>query len=192
MRWLINGGDQEQRADAPGRAHVPQARADRAGRRRRLGTIPGRFCYEKELSFQVSCSYGQGVTTRSMRKGAGLSRGLRALDGAAQLRGGAGYDGGADGWMLHRSSLTALICPMQRRRTSSVAKGGSSLGILLKYPGVAEQSHESLRTSTVRSSCGFTDEAGRAGRFGRCGIHRLGQLCYRRCSFQHSRRRRRF
>ena len=31
-----------------------------------------------------------------------------------------------------------------------MAKGGSSLGIMLKYPGVAEQSHESLRISTVR------------------------------------------
>ena len=36
--------------------------------------------YEKELSFQVSCSTAPGATIRAMRRGQRLSSALRALD----------------------------------------------------------------------------------------------------------------
>jgi len=51
--------------------------------------------YEKELTFQVSCSYGPGRYDPSYEeKGTGLPVRLRALDRAAQFRGGAGHVGG--------------------------------------------------------------------------------------------------
>ncbi|MEZ5440782.1 MAG: zinc-binding alcohol dehydrogenase [Lysobacterales bacterium] len=64
--------------------------------------------YEKELSFQVSCSYGPGSLRPGLRGGrSGLSGGLRALDRAAQFRGCARSDGGwAD--RLHDAGVASL------------------------------------------------------------------------------------
>ena len=106
--------------------------------------------YEKELSFQVSCSYGPGRYDPLYEEG------------------GQDYPVGFVRWTEQRNFEAVLdmmvegcldVAPLISHRFDLahaeeayqlVAKGGSSLGILLKYPGVAEQSHESLRTSTVR------------------------------------------
>ena len=73
---------------------VPQARPHRPGRRHRAELSRADF-YKKELTFQVSCSYGPGRYDPGYEeKGHRLSRRLRALDRAAQLRGRARDDGG--------------------------------------------------------------------------------------------------
>jgi threonine dehydrogenase-like Zn-dependent dehydrogenase len=68
--------------------------------------------YEKELTFQVSCSYGPGrYDPRYEAQGlrAGLPHRLRALDRAAQLRGGAGH---ASRWAPgRRAPGVASLCP---------------------------------------------------------------------------------
>ena len=50
--------------------------------------------YEKELSFQVSCSYGTGALRSALREeGAGLPDRVCSLDGATELRGSSPIDG---------------------------------------------------------------------------------------------------
>ena len=116
--------------------------------------------YEKELSFQVSCSYGPGRYDPHYEDGGqdypvGFVRWTEQRNFEAVLD------------MMAESSLDVAPLISHRFDLSHaeeayqlVAKGGSSLGILLKYPGVAEQSHESLRTSMVR----LTGELPRAAR----------------------------
>jgi len=116
--------------------------------------------YEKELSFQVSCSYGPGRYDPQYEEG------------------GQDYPVGFVRWTEQRNFEAVLdmmaegrldVAPLISHRFDFahaegayqlVAKGNSSLGILLKYPKVAEHSHESLRTSTVR----LTGDSPRAAR----------------------------
>ncbi len=106
--------------------------------------------YEKELSFQVSCSYGPGRYDPQYEEG-GQDYPVGFVRWTEQRNFEAVLDMMAEGRLdvapliSHRFDLTDAEGAYQL-----VAKGGSSLGILLKYPGVAEQSHESLLTSTVR------------------------------------------
>jgi predicted dehydrogenase/threonine dehydrogenase-like Zn-dependent dehydrogenase len=106
--------------------------------------------YEKELSFQVSCSYGPGRYDLQYEEG-GQDYPVGFVRWTEQRNFEAVLDMMADGRLdvapliSHRFDLSHAEEAYQL-----VAKGGSSLGILLKYPGVVEQSHESLRTSTVR------------------------------------------
>lgn len=116
--------------------------------------------YEKELSFQVSCSYGPGRYDPLYEEG-GQDYPVGFVRWTEQRNFEAVLDMMADGRLdvapliSHRFDLANAEEAYQL-----VAKGGSSLGILLKYPGVAEQSHESLRTSTVR----LTGDSPRAAR----------------------------
>lgn len=106
--------------------------------------------YEKELSFQVSCSYGPGRYDPLYEEG-GQDYPVGFVRWTEQRNFEAVLDMMAEGSLdvapliSHRFDLAHAEEAYQL-----VAKGGSSLGILLKYPGVAEQSDESLRTSTVR------------------------------------------
>jgi predicted dehydrogenase/threonine dehydrogenase-like Zn-dependent dehydrogenase len=106
--------------------------------------------YEKELSFQVSCSYGPGRYDPQYEEG-GQDYPVGFVRWTEQRNFEAVLDMIAEGSLdvapliSHRFDLAHAEEAYQL-----VAKGGSSLGILLKYPGVAEQSLESLRTSTVR------------------------------------------
>jgi predicted dehydrogenase/threonine dehydrogenase-like Zn-dependent dehydrogenase len=106
--------------------------------------------YEKELSLQVSCSYGPGRYDPQYEEG-GQDYPVGFVRWTEQRNFEAVLDMMADGRLdvapliSHRFDLAHAEEAYQL-----VAKGGSSLGILLKYPGVAEQSHEFLRTSTVR------------------------------------------
>ena len=116
--------------------------------------------YEKELSFQVSCSYGPGRYDPLYEEG-GQDYPVGFVRWTEQRNFEAVLDMMAEGSLdvapliSHRFDLAHAEEAYQL-----VAKGGSSLGILLKYPGVAEQSHESLRTSTVR----LTGDSPRAAR----------------------------
>ena len=106
--------------------------------------------YEKELSFQVSCSYGPGRYDPLYEEG-GQDYPLGFVRWTEQRNFEAVLDMMAAGSLdvaqliSHRFDLSRADEAYQL-----VAKGSSSLGILLKYPGVAEQSNESLRKSTVR------------------------------------------
>ena len=106
--------------------------------------------YEKELSFQVSCSYGPGRYDPLYEEGGhdypvGFVRWTEQRNFEAVLDMMAVGSLDVAPLISHRFELSHAAEAYQL-----VAKGGSSLGILLKYPAVAEQSHESLRTSTVR------------------------------------------
>ena len=106
--------------------------------------------YEKELSFQVSCSYGPGRYDPLYEEG-GQDYPMGFVRWTEQRNFEAVLDMMADGRLdvspliSHRFDLAQAEDAYQL-----VAQGGSSLGILLTYPRVVEQSSESLRTSTVR------------------------------------------
>ena len=113
--------------------------------------------YEKELSFQVSCSYGPGRYDPQYEEG-GQDYPVGFVRWTEQRNFEAVLDMMAEG----RLDVTPLISHRidlvhAEEAYQLVAKGGSSLGILLKYPAAAEQSQELLRTSTVR----LTDESPR-------------------------------
>jgi predicted dehydrogenase len=106
--------------------------------------------YEKELSFQVSCSYGPGRYDPLYEEGGkdypvGFVRWTeqRNFEAVLDMMAEGSLDVGS--LISHRFDLSHAEEAYQL-----VAKGGSSLGILLKYPGMEEQSQEALRTSTVR------------------------------------------
>ncbi len=116
--------------------------------------------YEKELSLQVSCSYGPGRYDPLYEEGGqdypvGFVRWTEQRNFEAVLDMMAAGSLDVAPLISHRFDLSHAEEAYQ-----VVAKGGSSLGILLKYPGVAEQSLESLRTSTVR----LTGDSPRAAR----------------------------
>ena len=106
--------------------------------------------YEKELSFQVSCSYGPGRYDPQYEEG-GQDYPVGFVRWTVQRNFEAVLDMMAEGRLDMRSLISHRYDLSQAEAAYQlVAKGGGSLGILLKYPGVSEQSHESLRTSTVR------------------------------------------
>jgi predicted dehydrogenase/threonine dehydrogenase-like Zn-dependent dehydrogenase len=106
--------------------------------------------YEKEISFQVSCSYGPGRYDPQYEEG-GQDYPVGFVRWTEQRNFEAVLDMMAEGSLdvapliSHRFDLSHAEEAYQL-----VATGGSSLGILLKYPGVAENFHEALRSSTVR------------------------------------------
>ena len=128
----------------------PRPRAtSRCTRRRRCAASAGRIVlvgvtglelsradfYEKELTFQVSCSYGPGRYDPALRgRRAGLPDRLRALDRAAQLRGGARPDGRRPAGR-GAADLAPLRAGSRRSRPTRCCRPGEpSLGILLQYP----------------------------------------------------------
>ena len=116
--------------------------------------------YEKELSLQVSCSYGPGRYDPAYEEGGhdypvGFVRWTEQRNFEAVLDMMAGGSLDVAPLISHRFDLSRAEEAYQL-----VAKGASSLGILLKYPGVVNQSDELLRNSTVR----LTGDSQRAAR----------------------------
>ena len=106
--------------------------------------------YEKELSFQVSCSYGPGRYDPFYEEG-GQDYPLGLVRWTEQRNFEAVLDMMADGRLdvapliSHRFDLFQATEAYQL-----IAKGSGFLGILLQYPEAAAQSQEALRTSTVQ------------------------------------------
>lgn len=106
--------------------------------------------YEKELSFQVSCSYGPGRYDPQYEEGGqdypvGFVRWTEQRNFEAVLDMMAGGNLDVAPLISHRFELSQAEAAYRL-----VAQGGSSLGILLTYPGTAENSDQALRVSTVR------------------------------------------
>jgi predicted dehydrogenase len=106
--------------------------------------------YEKELSFQVSCSYGPGRYDPLYEEG-GQDYPVGFVRWTEQRN----FEAVLDMMAAGRLDVAPLISHRfdvshAREAYDLVSNGGGSLGILLTYPGMAEQSHEALLTSTVR------------------------------------------
>lgn len=110
--------------------------------------------YEKELTFQVSCSYGPGRYDPAYEE-AGNDYPIGFVRWTEQRNFEAVLDMMADGRLdlapliTHRFELSRAAEAYQL-----VTTGGGSLGILLRYPGAVEQSDASLRFRSVRLSEG--------------------------------------
>ena len=130
--------------------------------------------YEKELTFQVSCSYGPGRYDPAYEEQRQrLSDRLRALDRAAQLRGGARHDGGRAA--RRRAADLASLRDRRRRsaRTSWSTAREPSLGILLDYPRrIGGRERRSRTRGVARPRAARRDAAARV----ECRLHRRGQL----------------
>ncbi|MCP9440081.1 MAG: bi-domain-containing oxidoreductase [Nitrospira sp.] len=105
--------------------------------------------YEKELTFQVSCSYGPGRYDPSYEEG-GHDYPIGFVRWTEQRNFEAVLDMMADGRLdiapliTHRFDLS---CAQDAYR---LLTAGGSLGIVLHYPGPDEQSNDSLQTRYVR------------------------------------------
>jgi predicted dehydrogenase len=106
--------------------------------------------YEKELTFQVSCSYGPGRYDPSYEE-AGNDYPIGFVRWTEQRNFEAVLDMMADG-RLDLAPLVTHRFELSRAEEAYrlIAAGGNSLGILLRYPGAAEQSDASLRVGSVR------------------------------------------
>ena len=133
--------------------------------------------YEKELTLPGLLLLRPGPLRPELRgEGPGLSRRLRALDRAAQLRGRARHDG-----RRRAGRGAAGLAPLRDRRgraRPTTVLGGSepSLGILLEYPGpmpMARPRGCERRTVTLPPAAG---DRCRAERRAPVGCHRRGQL----------------
>jgi predicted dehydrogenase/threonine dehydrogenase-like Zn-dependent dehydrogenase len=105
--------------------------------------------FEKELSFQVSCSYGPGRYDPSYEE-KGIDYPIGFVRWTEQRNFEAVLDMMADG----RLNVTPLISHRfaiadAARAYELVGGAASSLGIVLEYPTAAEQPDEELRRSTV-------------------------------------------
>ena len=106
--------------------------------------------YEKELSFQVSCSYGPGRYDAQYEEGGhdypfGLVRWTEQRNFEAVL------DMLADGRLDVASLISHRLPVHQAAKAYELISGGTnSLGILLQYPDEAEKSTSVLRSATVR------------------------------------------
>ena len=171
--------DPQQRADAPGGADVPQARPHRPGRRDRAGAVAGRLLQEGAVVPGVLLVRARPLRPGLRREGTGLSRRLRALDRAAELRGRARHDG-----RRPPATSTPLVShrfPLDQADAAYDVVGGSepSLGILLEYPSPRGTSQDRLRTSASRRS-GRSSADSRIDRCAPGRVRRLGQLRDRR------------
>jgi predicted dehydrogenase len=108
--------------------------------------------YEKELSFQVSCSYGPGRYDPSYEE-QGNDYPVGFVRWTEQRNLEAVLDMMADG-RLDVKPLISHRFSLERAEEAYALVGGGgagpSLGILLKYPGAEEQSDEVLRQTTVQ------------------------------------------
>ena len=106
--------------------------------------------YEKELTFQVSCSYGPGRYDPLYEEG-GQDYPVGFVRWTEQRNFEAVLDMMAAG-RLHVSPLISHRFELSRAVEAYhlLEKDANSLGILLTNPGLSEQSGQSLRASTVR------------------------------------------
>ena len=92
--------------------------------------------YEKELSFQVACSYGPGRYDPPYEAGgARLSAALRALDRGAQLRGGARRAGARRARRAAADLAARALSAMRRARVRrDPERSAAALGVVLDVP----------------------------------------------------------
>jgi len=108
--------------------------------------------YEKELTFQVSCSYGPGRYDPLYEEG-GQDYPVGFVRWTEQRNFEAVLDMLADG-RLDVSLLVSHRFPLDRAEEAYRLVGGSgpSLGIVLEYPGSDEKSEQELRQRTIQLS----------------------------------------
>lgn len=106
--------------------------------------------YEKELAFQVSCSYGPGRYDPEYEKG-GKDYPLGFVRWTAQRNFEAVLDSIAGG-RLAVEPLISHRFPLSQagEAYSLLAGGGPSMGIVLEYPDATEKSKEDLQISTIQ------------------------------------------
>lgn len=105
--------------------------------------------YEKELSFQVSCSYGPGRYDPAYEE-KGLDYPVGFVRWTEQRNFEAVLDMLADGRLLVKPLISHRFPVSDASRAYDVVNGSEpSLGILLNYPSEVEQSNAMLRRSTV-------------------------------------------
>jgi predicted dehydrogenase/threonine dehydrogenase-like Zn-dependent dehydrogenase len=105
--------------------------------------------YEKELSFQVSCSYGPGRYDPSYEeRGNDYPVGFVRWTEQRNLE--AVLDMMADGRLDVKPLISHRFALEKAEEAYALVGGaGPSLGILLQYPGMGEQSDAALRRATV-------------------------------------------
>src|SRR5439155_1258925 len=105
--------------------------------------------YEKELSFQVSCSYGPGRYDPAYEEG-GQDYPVGFVRWTAQRNFEAVLDMMATGRLDANSLISHRFKLEQTRQAYAVVAGSEpSLGILLEYPTLEQQSNAALRVSRV-------------------------------------------
>ena len=104
--------------------------------------------YEKELSFQVSCSYGPGRYDPGYESGA-YDYPLGFVRWTAKRNFEAVLDMIADGRLDVTPLVTNRFSFDQARQAYDLLTGGSSLGILIEYPRGSAVAEESLRRRTI-------------------------------------------
>lgn len=105
--------------------------------------------YEKELTFQVSCSYGPGRYDPTYEEG-GHDYPIGFVRWTEQRNFEAVLDMMADGRLDVMPLITHRFDLSRAEEAYRLLTAGGSLGIVLHYPGPEEQSHDSLRTRHVR------------------------------------------
>ncbi|MCP9473481.1 MAG: bi-domain-containing oxidoreductase [Nitrospira sp.] len=105
--------------------------------------------YEKELTFQVSCSYGPGRYDPTYEEG-GHDYPIGFVRWTEQRNFEAVLDMMADGRLDVAPLITHRFDLSRAEEAYRLLTGGGSLGIALHYPGLEEQSNDSLRTRHVR------------------------------------------
>jgi predicted dehydrogenase/threonine dehydrogenase-like Zn-dependent dehydrogenase len=106
--------------------------------------------YEKELSFQVSCSYGPGRYDPSYEE-KGIDYPIGFVRWTEQRNLEAVLDMMADGRLNVRPLISHRFALANAEKAYSLVGGaGPSLGILLQYPDKEGQSDEVLRQTTVQ------------------------------------------
>ena len=104
--------------------------------------------YEKELSFQVSCSYGPGRYDPGYESGA-YDYPLGFVRWTAKRNFDAVLDMLADGRLQVAPLVTNRFGFDQARQAYDLLTGGSSLGILIEYPRGSAVMEEALRRHTI-------------------------------------------
>ncbi|MFZ1984021.1 MAG: zinc-binding dehydrogenase, partial [Desulfatitalea sp.] len=105
--------------------------------------------YEKELSFQVSCSYGPGRYDPQYEEG-GQDYPLGLIRWTEQRN----FEAILDMLAERRIDVAALISNRftlsQAEEAYGLVEGGKALGIVLSYPSAAEQPESELTRRTIR------------------------------------------
>lgn len=110
--------------------------------------------YEKELTFQVSCSYGPGRYDAAYEEG-GHDYPIGFVRWTEQRNFEAVLDMMADGRLDMAPLITHRFDLSRAAEAYRLLTAGGSLGIVLRYPGPEEQSDEVLRARQVRLTEGI-------------------------------------
>ena len=104
--------------------------------------------YEKELSFQVSCSYGPGRYDPLFEEG-GQDYPIGFVRWTEQRNFEAVLDMMADGRLNVEQLITHRFELNQAVQAYELVSGGGALGIVLAYPDSSQKSHEDFRRKTI-------------------------------------------